>query len=98
MKAVRANADGSVISWTTSVGVLPAAIVPVTTRGPGVGSVTSRAVVPLASTVVARVSTVYAAVSGRQSIVVASPAAGPGVTSMSMRFSLTQIGEMRPSG
>ena len=58
MKAVRANTEGSAISCTTSVGVVPAAISPVTTRWPGVGSVTDSDVVPLASIVVAWLSTV----------------------------------------
>jgi hypothetical protein len=53
---------------------------------------------PLAPTVVARVSTVYDAVFGRKSTVVGCPAAEPGDTSMSIRFSFTQMGDTRPSG
>ena len=41
MKAVRANAEGSSIGETTRVGELPAAIWPVTTSVPGVGSATA---------------------------------------------------------
>ena len=58
MNAVRANAAGSLISATTRVGLGPIAIVPVTTRWPGVGSLTSSEVVSVAATVVAWSSTV----------------------------------------
>ena len=50
------------------LGVLPAAIVPVTTRRPGVSSLTSIAVDPSDATVVAWLSTVYVAVIGRHLI------------------------------
>ena len=50
-----------------------------------------------AATVVTWLLTLYVAVMGRQLIEAAWPTA-PGVTSASIRFSLTQIGERSPSG
>lgn len=52
MKAVRANAEGLSTSLSTSVGVLPTGIEPVTTSFPGVGSVMVSDVVPDFATVV----------------------------------------------
>ena len=85
------------MSHVWSVGELPAAIWPVTTSVPGVGSATFSDVVFVDATVVTWFSTVYEAVMGLQ-LTVAGPPTAPGDTRISIRFSLTQIGDTRPSG